>query len=183
MKTPQAPTLPFWQQVQRRNLVISDGREFFDARIQNDERLRKLSGEFYPFAIRLLHTLVKNGHIVCVASTYRDAKTQETLFRLGRTAPGTIVTNAPPNGSAHCRTVGGEPQSDAMDVYPVFHGRPSFNTDSTTARFYNDIDQLCELWDLRWGGNFKSVPGDFGHIEYRRPRTDPTHILRKQTLE
>jgi hypothetical protein len=183
MKTPNPPSLPFWQQVTRRNLVIAESHKLADPRIKNEHRLRQLSIEFYPLASRLLDTLATNGHIVCVASTFRDAKTQETLFRLGRTAPGTIVTNAPPTGSAHCRTVGGEPQSDAMDIYPVLNARPSFATDATTARFYNDLEQLCDVWDLRWGGHFKSVPGDYGHVEYRRPLTDPTHVLRKQTLE
>ncbi|MGL4233101.1 MAG: M15 family metallopeptidase [Casimicrobium sp.] len=177
-QAPAVQNLPFWQQVAQRQLILADDIPAAKEKLANGHRLHKLSVEFYPYALRTIGTLIANGHSVCVASTYRDHATQETLFRLGRSAPGQIVTNAPPTGSAHCRQHFGKPAADAMDIYPMVSGMPCFRTDASTARFYNDLHQICAMLSLVWGGTFRTVPGDFGHVEYRRPRTDPTRIER-----
>lgn len=84
---------------------------------------------------------------------------QETLYAKGRTAPGPVVTKAPPGSSFHNFGL-------AIDC-GVFRGKDYLDT--SDPKLANAIHKhaggLAKTHGLRWGGNFKSIV-DMPHFEF-----------------
>ena len=95
----------------------------------------------------------KQGLIVGISETFRTKAEQDALYAQGRTAPGSIVTNAKYPYSAHCWGV-------AFDIYRN-DGKGAYNdTDGWFAR----CGAVGKKLGLFWGGDFKSFT-DKPHFE------------------
>lgn len=168
------PEPKFLRKTPARQLVIGSRTTIKVDRLAHYARLQLLSPEFKPLAMSVLNTLTDAGHFVAIASTYRAPDAQAEIFASGRTRPGPILSYATGGQSAHCRKVEGMPSADAMDIYPVLGCAVTFATDNTTAQFYRDLSEICNVHGLIWGGNFTTLPADLGHVEMHRAPTDPT---------
>ena len=113
------------------------------------------------------------GHSWCISQVWRSEAEQTYLYMSGRTRPGPIITNATARQSRHCDMCNGEPASNAVDVVPIINGVPTFATDRTTSAFYSSMRDAARLAGLFWGGEFKALAGDYGHLQCVNPETKP----------
>jgi peptidoglycan L-alanyl-D-glutamate endopeptidase CwlK len=93
------------------------------------------------------------GVDIQVTNTLRDAEYQESLYSLGRTKPGNIVTNM--------QLIGPHGFGLAYDVVPVVKGNAVWNDN----RLWNIIGEEGKKLGLTWGGDWKSIV-DKPHFEY-----------------
>jgi peptidoglycan L-alanyl-D-glutamate endopeptidase CwlK len=89
-----------------------------------------------------------------VTSTLRTWKEQEKLYAKGRTAPGSIVTNAKPGRSLHNYGL-------AIDVVEIKNGKVMWTNPNWTK-----IGKLGKSLGFSWGGDWKSFK-DKPHFEMR----------------
>ena len=121
---------------------------------QGLKRLDGLQDEFRGQVEALLDRLAVEGRYVCIVSGLRTIREQDKLYAQGRTAPGSIVTNAKGGSSAHNF-------ARAVDLCPLdSHGALNWNDRET----YKRIGALAEELGLLWGGHFKSLV-DMPHVE------------------
>lgn len=95
------------------------------------------------------------GIPLVVTQGYRDPKEQARLYAQGRTAPGPIVTNAPPGSSWHEYRL-------AFDVAVLAGGKPTWPND---VKLWDRIGAVGKSLGLTWGGDFASIK-DRPHFEY-----------------
>ena len=95
----------------------------------------------------------KQGLIVGISETFRTKAEQDALYSQGRTAPGSIVTNAKYPYSAHCWGV-------AFDIYRN-DGKGAYND---TDGWFAKCGAVGKKLGLFWGGDFKSFT-DKPHFE------------------
>lgn len=93
------------------------------------------------------------GVTMHVTNTLRDAEYQAYLYSLGRTRPGSIVTNA--------QLIGPHGFGLAYDVVPVVNGQAVWDNDKLWAITGEEGKKL----GLTWGGDWKSIV-DKPHFEY-----------------
>lgn len=105
---------------------------------------------------------------VLIYCVFRSNVEQARLYAIGRTAPGRRVTNARPGASAHNRTEGILPASDAFDACPMIDGRPSWETEGAELEIWDEMGNAAALFGLQWGRFFDSLGGDWAHFEYQR---------------
>jgi peptidoglycan L-alanyl-D-glutamate endopeptidase CwlK len=94
----------------------------------------------------------------------RDWDKQARLYAQGRTAPGKIVTNAPPGNSFHNFGL-------AIDC-GVFRGGKYLDEiePKTADKFHREAGRLAKDHNLRWGGDFRTIY-DAPHYEFNTPLT------------
>lgn len=113
--------------------------------------------ELLPAARAKCHAFVAKcksaGIDVIITSTYRDAESQDALYRQGRTAPGQRVTNAAGGDSFHNWRV-------AFDFVPIVNGKAMWD-DLKLWRTCGDIGRQC---GLEWGGYWHGFP-DMPHMQ------------------
>lgn len=95
-----------------------------------------------------------NNIDVIITSTYRDKESQDALYAQGRTAPGSIVTNAKGGDSFHNYHC-------AFDFVPVVGGKADWSHTSTFAT----CGKLGMAVGLEWAGNWKSFR-ELAHLQY-----------------
>ena len=105
-----------------------------------------------------------------VTSTYRDLESQASLYAIGRTAPGKIVTNAKPGESLHNWRV-------AFDVVPLRFGKPVWGTkgngmdddpsddDKDDLELWQRIGEIGKNCGLEWAGDWKAFK-EFPHFQF-----------------
>jgi peptidoglycan LD-endopeptidase CwlK len=93
-----------------------------------------------------------------VTSTYRDQEAQAALYALGRTKPGSIVTNARPGESFHNWRV-------AFDVVPLRHGKPVWGTSGQDLILWEKVGALGESVGLEWAGRWRKFR-EFPHFQW-----------------
>ena len=95
--------------------------------------------------------------------TYRSDDEQGVLFAQGRTAPGSIVTNAPPGKSAHnCfDDANQKPAARAFDVVPILQGKPCWDRANPV---WQMVGKIGKAIGLDWAGDWKSFP-EFPHFQ------------------
>lgn len=103
----------------------------------------------------LLDTATSVGILLCVTQGYRSPQQQAKLYAQGRTAPGAIVTRAPPGSSWHEFHL-------AFDVAVLHEGKATWPND---IRLWRRIGELGKAQGLDWGGDFKTIT-DLPHFEY-----------------
>lgn len=124
---------------------------------------------FDPLTERLLHSLrpeleaLAREHIFTLRQTGADARIvqgtrtlreQARLYARGRTAPGPVVTNAPPGTSAHN-------YGAAYDIGFFANGRYL-----DASPFYTTIGPQAAPDGVVWGNNVPGFPpGDVGHYQ------------------
>lgn len=105
----------------------------------------------------------KYGLETDIGSGRRDNSTQARLYAQGRTAPGPIVTNAPPGSSYHN-------YGAAVDLVPK--GMKEADAEKVMRQAFQENPDT----GLSWGGNFKSLYDPF-HVQTGVPlnalRGDP----------
>jgi len=106
---------------------------------------------------------------VYVAEGSRSKERQDTLYAQGRTAPGSIVTNATADNSPHCFGL-------AVDLYPAcldgtFNPQGSFGD-----RFEKLAECMKSIPGVAWGGDWTSLK-DRPHFEVENWRTHTSWML------
>lgn len=99
------------------------------------------------------------------ACTYRSSAEQGELYKFGRTAPGTVRTNARGGQSLHNRTENGMPSSDAADYYPLVHGKLCGTTTDADIALYRRVGLIARACGLEWGGDWPGTLRDLGHFQ------------------
>lgn len=107
-----------------------------------------------------INSCAKEGIELLVTSTYRDYESQQALYNQGRTpesiAKGEhIVTNAKPGQSFHNFKC-------AVDVVPLVHGKPVWNSEDPIWVKVGSIGKSC---GLEWAGEWKSFK-ETAHFQY-----------------
>jgi peptidoglycan L-alanyl-D-glutamate endopeptidase CwlK len=90
-----------------------------------------------------------------VTCTYRSEAEQAVLFAQGRTAPGKIVTNAPPGRSAHNHTEAGRPAAKAFDIAIITAGKIDWDGSHPA---WEAAGKVGESVGLEWAGRWHSFP-------------------------
>ena len=122
--------------------------------------LSDLRPEVRPLADAFLDACAAAGIDVLVTCTLRSNEEQAALYAQGRTAPGPIVTDAPPGQSAHNYGL-------ALDVVPMVNGKPDWMGSDPV---WQQIGVLGEQAGLEWAGApgfpFHEMP-HFQHPQWR----------------
>ena len=130
------------------------------------ERLQDVHPELRWRVERILDALAALNHPAWVAEGIRSAKRQDDLYAQGRTTPGMIVTNVRSTspGATHC------PQADgfghAVDLaFQSGEGLPLDNWSS--AHPWMLLGAMARTLGLTWGGDWRTMKGDYGHVEWK----------------
>lgn len=127
-----------------------------------DDLLAKLAGDptdMTPLVRRLAECVVAEmkalGHQVKIFGTYRSPIEQDRLYAMGRTSPGTIVTNARGGESFHNYGV-------AVDIVFLDGNVPSWN-----AKYdWKLLGSVGKKYGFEWGGDWKEFQ-DLPHFELK----------------
>ena len=114
-----------------------------------------------------------------IASAYREPDRQWELYKKGRKKVGVdwvrvqgqrVLTNAKPNQTPHCVTLGENPASCALDIALVSDGPEGRRWLSDSDPRWGIIGAAIALSgaseELSWGGMFRSIR-DFPHVELK----------------
>jgi len=121
---------------------------------RSETLIATLLPEVRPYARALVQKAAAAGIRIKVISALRTYEEQDRLYAQGRTAPGTVVTNAKAGQSNHNFGI-------AFDV-GVFEGN-KYLGDSPK---YKAVGALGIELGLEWGGNWKSIV-DQPHFQLR----------------
>jgi len=105
-----------------------------------------------PKVEALLNASKNAGLPLLATSGMRDCAEQTKLYAKGRTAPGSVVTNAKCGESSHNF-------GTAVDVVPLENGKPNWNSKN-----WDKIGAIGKKVGLQWGGDWKSFK-DKPHFE------------------
>ena len=96
------------------------------------------------------------GLDILVYCTYRSPEEQDQLYKIGRSLPGKIVTNARGGQSKHqSRT--------ALDFVPLLAGKPHWNG----AVLYLKAGELAETHGFEWAGRWTGSLHETAHIQLK----------------
>lgn len=103
-----------------------------------------------------LQTIVKAkyGITILYCQGFRSHEQQARLYAKGRTVSGKKVTNCKPYHSYHEYGL-------ALDFVPLIDGKARWDRTD----LFKIIGEEAEKLPMTWGGRFKSIKGDLGHIE------------------
>ena len=121
----------------------------------NRERIATLEEETRELAQRHIDACGAAGIVLLVVQALRSKEDQARLYAKGRTAPGSVVTNAPPGWSWHNH-------GRAYDVAVLTDGEPDWGARTK----YISAGEIGMGLGLIWGGSVRSMQGDLGHYEY-----------------
>ena len=123
---------------------------------QSEPFIAKLHPSIQDMAREVLTRASNVGIDLVITQGLRDNEEQARLYAQGRTAPGSIVTNAPPGSSWHNFGL-------AFDVAVLnAEGKATWPEDSA---LWERIGQVGKAAGLTWGGDFTSIK-DRPHFEY-----------------
>lgn len=100
---------------------------------------------------------------VLVTCTYRSNAEQDLLYSQGRSEPGQIVTNAKAGQSKHNFTINGKPASKAIDIVPLIHGKPEWDSKNPV---WEQLGELGESVGLEWAGRWQHMR-EYPHFQLR----------------
>lgn len=114
--------------------------------------------DLYPvvehFRDQLVAIMAAFGKEVIVTDAYRSIEEQDALYAIGRTKPGTIVTNAKGGDSFHNWRC-------AFDVAFVKNGKPSWDESHP----WEVLGTVGKVLGLEWGGDWTGLV-DRPHFQY-----------------
>jgi peptidoglycan LD-endopeptidase CwlK len=108
----------------------------------------------------LLLTMQTLGFPMFIANGLRTVEEQNALYEQGRTKPGNVVTNV--DGSdltkaTHC------PQTDGLGHAVDFAFQAPNPWDAKYP--WKAFGECAKARGLKWGGDWKTMKGDLGHVE------------------
>lgn len=112
--------------------------------------------------MKFIDLCAQAGIQVLVYCTLRSNDEQDELYALGRTKPGSIVTNARSGQSLH-NPVPGTNKSRAFDCVPILHGKPQWNDKDTYTKMGVIGESVGLTWSGRWSGRLREI----AHFESR----------------
>jgi peptidoglycan L-alanyl-D-glutamate endopeptidase CwlK len=115
----------------------------------------KLDPSIQGMAQQVLVNAANEGIDLVVTQGLRDNALQAQLYAQGRTAPGAIVTNAPPGSSWHNFGL-------AFDVAVLKDGKATWPENEA---LWQRIGAIGKAVGLEWGGDFHTI-NDRPHFEY-----------------
>lgn len=124
----------------------------------NSRKIEDLHERVQPMAREFIEKCSAAGTDVLITSTYRDHASQAALYAQGRTAPGSIVTNAKAGQSFHNWRV-------AFDVVPLRAGKPVWSTSGSDGELWKRVGAIGESCGLEWGGRWKGFI-DLPHFQF-----------------
>lgn len=98
---------------------------------------------------------VNLGCELLIYCTLRSNAEQESLYALGRTKKGSVVTNARAGQSKHNPDATGKAR--AFDAVPLINGKPQWNDSDLYAKVGALAESLGLLWAGRWRGSLKET--------------------------
>lgn len=98
------------------------------------------------------------GLSILIYCTLRSNAEQDALYAIGRTKPGSIVTNAKAGQSSH--NPGKDGKARAFDAVPLLHGKPQWNDTKT----YLKMGQIAESVGLKWAGRWQGRLRETAHF-------------------
>ncbi len=104
--------------------------------------LSDLRPDFQPLAQAFVDAVSASGIDMLVTCTQRSNEEQAALYAQGRTAPGAIVTDAPPGESAHNYGL-------ALDVVPLVNGKCDWQGSHPV---WQQLGALGQAAGLEWAG-------------------------------
>ena len=96
------------------------------------------------------------GIDVLIYCTLRTGAEQDDLYKIGRTIPGKIVTNARAGQSLHNT-------GQAFDFVPMIHGKPQWGDSVLYARCGIIGEGIGMEWAGRWTGKLRET----AHMQYK----------------
>lgn len=135
-----------------------------------DERSSKNLATLHPTVIAAFKSFILEAQevarqkgleykIICGTRSWEE---QERIYAQGRTAPGKIVTKAPPGYSMHNFGL-------AVDCGVFRNGSYLDESDPEAAEeMHKAASLVAAKYGIRWGGNFKSIV-DVPHFELDTP--------------
>jgi len=96
------------------------------------------------------------GIDVLIYCTLRTGAEQDELYKIGRSLPGKIVTNARAGQSLHNT-------GRAFDFVPMIHGKPQWGDKTLYARCGIIGEELGLEWAGRWTGRLRET----AHMQFR----------------
>ncbi len=118
----------------------------------NSRKIEDLVPELQVKCKQFIENCKAQGIDVLITQTYRDNEYQDSLYALGRTKPGKIVTNAKGGQSKHNIR-------RAFDFVPLKDGKPDWNSDK-----WAKCGEIGKALGLTWGGSFTKIK-DMPHFE------------------
>lgn len=116
--------------------------------LKSEPLIQQLLPSLQPMARETLQRAFNIGIPLVVTQGYRSPATQAALYAQGRTAPGAVVTNAPPGWSWH-------EYRRAFDVAVLdARGNPTWPND---VALWSRIGQCGKEAGLEWGGDWTGI--------------------------
>lgn len=119
----------------------------------NSRKIEDLHTKLQELCKKHIEACRKRGVEIQVTNTLRDAEYQAYLYSLGRTKPGSIVTNM--------QQIGPHGFGLAYDIVPILNGKAVWGNNYLWAVAGEEGKNL----GLTWGGDWKSIV-DKPHFEY-----------------
>jgi peptidoglycan L-alanyl-D-glutamate endopeptidase CwlK len=126
----------------------------------SSRRLEDLNPAVRVMAEKFIMLCKDAGIDLLVTSTYRDKESQDALYAQGRTAPGSIVTNAKGGQSFHQYRC-------ALDVVPLRNGKCVWNADDP---IWKIVGSLGKQAGLDWAGEWVHFK-ETAHFQYSEGKT------------
>ena len=113
-----------------------------------NQRMQELHGKFIAGCSAI-------GIDVLTYCTLRSNEEQDALYKIGRSIPGKISTNARAGESSHNPDKNNK--SAAFDCVPLLHGKPQWNDKATYLKMGAIGESVGLKWAGRWTGKLREV--------------------------
>jgi peptidoglycan L-alanyl-D-glutamate endopeptidase CwlK len=112
-----------------------------------------LTPSMRELTVKFLDGCLREKIDVLIYCTLRSNQEQDSLYALGRTKPGAVVTNARAGQSSH--NPDSKNKAHAFDCVPLLHGKPQWNDKATYLRMGAIAESVGLHWAGRWTGKLK----------------------------
>jgi peptidoglycan L-alanyl-D-glutamate endopeptidase CwlK len=114
-----------------------------------------LTPHMRELTVKFLDKAAQEHIDVLIYCTMRSNEEQDALYAIGRTKPGSIVTNARAGQSSHNPDKTGKAR--AFDCVPMLHGKPQWNDRDTYLKLGLIGESVGLKWAGRWSGRLRET--------------------------